>query len=438
MIGHTLKRITGAALAAALLAAAPLTVSAAAVSYQDVSSDSPYREAVEYVSERKLMQGTSATVFSPDKTLTRAMFVTILAREAGVRTDFYMDSSFADVKSGSWCSGAIQWAMQYEIVKGYTTTAFGVNRSVTREQMASMIARTLKNFRISLPAVEGKAFADANTASAYAKDSLEAMRQTGLMQGDKNGNFNPRGPVTRGQAAQTFMRLDKAIAAVAQTADKSAKVLSAAGASCTVKERVLVRDLRNDIRYPELSGLASANAQETWNKAFLNYAREAKAQIAEGIIYQGAFAVTENDESLLSITETGYAYVDGGMHGTANLATWTIDPATGKQIRLSDRCDTAAIAQALVSGKGFDIYTAWGKEAKPEEMSIDDVLMMNGCEKNTADVKKLLDSFDTQDPDNFGGYSYWVDGKPCMVFAAAHAAGDYCVLKMNSTYSKIA
>ena len=47
-------------------------------SFRDVSQDSWYREAVDYVYDRGLMSGTSSTSFEPDTTTSRGMIVTIL------------------------------------------------------------------------------------------------------------------------------------------------------------------------------------------------------------------------------------------------------------------------------------------------------------------------------------------------------------------------
>ena len=48
--------------------------------FADVASSDWYQEAVEYVYENSMMNGTSATTFSPNGTTTRAMIVTILHR----------------------------------------------------------------------------------------------------------------------------------------------------------------------------------------------------------------------------------------------------------------------------------------------------------------------------------------------------------------------
>jgi hypothetical protein len=432
-------RVFSAVLTAGLLlaATAPAMAAGTAAGFRDVPAGSAYAEAVTYVGGRGLMKGTSATAFSPSGTLTRAMFVTILAREVGVNTDSYLNDSFRDVKSGSWCSGAVAWAYQYGITNGYSANVFGVNQPVTREQTAAIIARTVKQFHVALTTAQGTAFADAGKASAYAKDGLELMRQTGIMSADQTGNFNPKAKMTRGETAQTFMRLDQAVKAVTEAANKSARIISAAGAPCTVTERVLLRDFRNDLRYPEISGLASAEHQQAWNAVFQkNAAAEKKALTDEGSVITDTFAVTQADAKLLSVTEDSYAYADGGMHGTASRFSWNFDMVTGKQVKLSDLCDTDAIAKAIVSGKGYEIITAWGETAKPDELNLDNILMMCDCKKTQSAVKAMLDRFDSTDPSQLAGYTYWVNGKPCLVFSVSHAAGDYCVIQMDASYGK--
>ena len=55
------------------------------------------------------------------------------------------------------------------------------------------------------------AFRDAGSISGWAYESVERMRQTGILNGDTNGNFNPLNGATRAEAATVFMRLDATI-----------------------------------------------------------------------------------------------------------------------------------------------------------------------------------------------------------------------------------
>ena len=80
------KKIISLILSAAMVATATVVpVSAADVKdFADVAADSWYYDSVDFVAERDYMNGTSATTFSPNDNMTRAMFVTVMARVAGV------------------------------------------------------------------------------------------------------------------------------------------------------------------------------------------------------------------------------------------------------------------------------------------------------------------------------------------------------------------
>lgn len=78
------------------------------------------------------MVGTSDTTFAPEETITRAMFVTILARYAKAETDNNAETAFADVPAGQYYTGAVAWAAANGIVNGTSAVTFAPNDPVTR------------------------------------------------------------------------------------------------------------------------------------------------------------------------------------------------------------------------------------------------------------------------------------------------------------------
>ena len=108
--------------------------------YTDVPAGAAYAEAVNYCKVNNLMTGTSATEFTPNGTLTRAMMVTVLHRLAG-KPAAASTASFADVPAGKWYTDAISWANSKGIVLGYNAATFGVNDPVTHEQVALIFQR---------------------------------------------------------------------------------------------------------------------------------------------------------------------------------------------------------------------------------------------------------------------------------------------------------
>ena len=71
--------------------------------FTDVSKKDWYYDSVMYALRNGLFMGTSYTAFSPDGTMTRAMFVTVLGRIAEIDSGEYdKDSEFTDVVAGSY------------------------------------------------------------------------------------------------------------------------------------------------------------------------------------------------------------------------------------------------------------------------------------------------------------------------------------------------
>ena len=118
--------------------------------FTDVPQSHWANEAVGYVYENDLMNGVSATMFQPGGSLTRAMFVTILGRMAGAEEESG-ESGFADVPAGRWYSAYVAWAAGEGIVDGTGNGCFSPNSPVTREQMATMIARYVDSADLPLP-----------------------------------------------------------------------------------------------------------------------------------------------------------------------------------------------------------------------------------------------------------------------------------------------
>lgn len=110
-----------------------------------IQDDDWFYDGVYYVVERGLFLGVSATQFSPEETMNRAMLATVLYRLAGSPQTAYAQQ-FSDVPAGEWYSETITWAAQSGVVKGLDDGSFGVEDNVTREQIATMLYRYAKDF----------------------------------------------------------------------------------------------------------------------------------------------------------------------------------------------------------------------------------------------------------------------------------------------------
>lgn len=176
--------------------------------FDDVRQGDWFREAVDYVYQAGLMNGTGTASFSPGGTTTRGMIVTILHRYEGEPAA--PSSGFRDVAPEQYYAGAVSWAAATGVVNGIGDGLFGPNRMITREQMAAILYRYAQSKGLD---VSGKAdlsaYTDAGQISAYAVDAMAWARHIGLIAGVDDRTLQPGGTATRAQVAVILMRFCK-------------------------------------------------------------------------------------------------------------------------------------------------------------------------------------------------------------------------------------
>lgn len=180
--------------------------------FADVPAAHWASQAVTYVYDNGLMNGVGEDTFQPGGSLTRAMFVTILGRMAGAAAGDYPGTSFTDVPAGQWYSPYVAWAAQAGVADGTGGGKFSPDNAVTREQMATMIARYTESAGLTLDEVSDPApsFTDQGAVASWAREGVDLMRCTGILTGYEDGSFQPQRTANRAEAAAIFMRLDQA------------------------------------------------------------------------------------------------------------------------------------------------------------------------------------------------------------------------------------
>jgi hypothetical protein len=165
------------------------------------------KENIEFVVSRGLLSGTSNTTFSPNTAMTRGMFVTALGRLAEADVSKYTKSSFSDVTADAYYMGYVEWATKNGIVKGISDGKFAPDQSISREQMAVIMANYAKVIGFDLPKVHAEnTFADNAKISTWAKDAIKTVQMAGIISG-KNGNlYDPQGTATRAEVSAVLKR----------------------------------------------------------------------------------------------------------------------------------------------------------------------------------------------------------------------------------------
>ena len=174
--------------------------------FTDVDTSKWYAEAVAFVQEKGLMQGTSSETFEPNTNLSRSMMTQILFNLAG-KPDAEGAVSFTDVDSAAWYADAIAWASGKGVVSGYGST-FGPDDLITREQMAVMLFNYAKVYEMDLTVDETalQAFQDAGDISDWAQEAVLWAVSIGLLTGQSAGVLAPTATATRAEVAAILMR----------------------------------------------------------------------------------------------------------------------------------------------------------------------------------------------------------------------------------------
>ena len=213
------KRIFAALLAAVALCSAFIYASAADVVQKDglvyipdhsvffADVDEHYAWAVQpvdYLANHKVISGTADCVYSPERALSRADFVTMLTRAYDMN-DYVGGGSFSDVSDGAYYSDAVSAAKNLGIVSGDGSGKFNPKSALTRQDAMVMMRRTLDKTGLKFAEGSLSAFSDAKTVSAYAQNDVAALAKAGIISG-ANGKVSPKNSVTRAEMAVMLYR----------------------------------------------------------------------------------------------------------------------------------------------------------------------------------------------------------------------------------------
>ncbi len=175
--------------------------------FKDVGADHWALNAIAHSVARGYFKGEGEGRFAPNRAITRAEFVTILGRKAGIAPSG-ASAAFKDVNVGAYYAPYVAWAESKGIVKGPGNGKFEPNRTITREEMAVILDKFLGDQNKIYSSTNKAQFNDGTTISSWAKGSVEKMANLGFLSGVGNGNFVPKGSFTRAQAAQVLYTID--------------------------------------------------------------------------------------------------------------------------------------------------------------------------------------------------------------------------------------
>lgn len=177
------------------------------------------KDAINYVSDNGIMTGTHTNQFSPNQSLNRAMFITVLYRLSEDTGSYNGSARFRDVPRSSYYNTAVGWALAKGITDGTSGSTFDPHAYVTNQQVMTFLYRYAgyKKLSQSLETFIGsnvkEKISNANDyakVSAYALTAMTWACNYGLIVREETGNsLNPKKNASRADCALFINRFVK-------------------------------------------------------------------------------------------------------------------------------------------------------------------------------------------------------------------------------------
>jgi hypothetical protein len=165
--------------------------------------------AIEVLTAKHIVQGLDEQHYAPFQSMTRAEFVTVLAKALDWELKPYSEA-FTDVHSDQWHAAYVETAYRMGVTQGYQSE-FRPNDPVTREEMVVMLMRAYPSQQAETPTYEAERFTDDHHISEWAREAVYAARHLGLVSGMGDNRFAPKADTVRADMAVLFYNMLKSM-----------------------------------------------------------------------------------------------------------------------------------------------------------------------------------------------------------------------------------
>ena len=179
--------------------------------FADIRDAAPMiHEAVDYMVGMGYMNGMSGTHFGPNVELNRAMMVTILYRIAGSPA-VEGSPAFTDVPANVFYTAPVVWATETGITTGLTASLFAPDKQLTRQELVTFLYRFAKYMEYDVTkTTDLSAYTDASKVQPYATEAFQWAVASGVINGTSATTLSPENTTTRAQVCIMVSRLLKA------------------------------------------------------------------------------------------------------------------------------------------------------------------------------------------------------------------------------------
>ena len=148
------------------------------------------------VFSKKLMLGTSSNTFSPNTEISRAEVATIIARTLKL-TELPNSFKFKDTK-GHWAENDIKLVYKAGLISGYPDGTFRPNEKISRAELATILYNALELQDSSTP--DDNYFEDVPSYS-WSYNEINTLANLGIIKGTSSSTFSPKENLSRAEMA---------------------------------------------------------------------------------------------------------------------------------------------------------------------------------------------------------------------------------------------
>ncbi|MCT6924896.1 S-layer homology domain-containing protein [Metasolibacillus sp.] len=200
--------ITASVVVSTLATGAP-NANAAETTFKDVQSDAYFYEAVNSLHARHIISGYEDGTFRPNETLTRAQVAKIIALALNLDTTNITDPEFKDVSKGHSAYKYIAALANKGIITGFEGE-YKPNHPVTRAQAAKILSLA---YSFDIKDSQQLVFTDVKQGDWF-KNYVGALIENDITTGTTPTTFSPNKSVTRGQIAAFVYRSESQLTPV--------------------------------------------------------------------------------------------------------------------------------------------------------------------------------------------------------------------------------
>ena len=176
--------------------------------FNDVNTGDWFADAVQFVYDRYIMNGTSDNTFSPKADVTREQLVTALFNMADdpQKYDNIYEKCYTDVEKDKWYTTPIMWAYHWGIANGYGSK-FGVGDKISREQLVTMLYNYETKYKkrpCNAPDNALDKFRDKNEISSWAVIPMKWAVSQKIVSGKGDNKLDPKATASRAECAQVI------------------------------------------------------------------------------------------------------------------------------------------------------------------------------------------------------------------------------------------